>query len=401
MSLVVERTSCRTCGGQLAYLMDLGEQLVRWDKPEKAPLVLTKCSRCGLVQLRHTVSRDYLFKEGYPYRSGATQTMRDHLKGIVDDVMKRVELKPTDIVVDIGSNDGTLLGFYHVGTRVGFEPSELGKETLLGPLWISDFFSTPTFQKFIGFTKKAKVITAIAMFYDLEDPNAFLQDVKKVLAPDGLFVLQVNYLPDTLKNNAVGDICHEHLEYYTLGTLAQLLERNGFLVDGVSFNSINGGSVRVFARHHEYSDTAHNWIQTALEHGETDMDFAAFSLRVSTACAKVKGFLMHAKDQNKVVDIMGASTRGGTFLQAAKIDGTVCRFTVERDPSKIGKAYLGTLIVSEDVSTMNPPDYKLVGPYWFLDEILTRETRFVNTGGKLIVPLPTPRIIDKDGEHPL
>jgi SAM-dependent methyltransferase len=389
--------------------MDFGVQEVisLGDKePLKAPLVLVRCEKCDLVQLRHTVDRDYLFKTYY-YRSGATQTMREHLKGVVEDVMKRVKLEKGDLVVDIGANDGTLLSYYPENiTTWGFEPAniEKTKDTKGITIW-RDFFNPDTFD-----SDKAKVITAVAMFYDEDNPNRFLRYVKEVLAPDGLFLLQVNYLPDTLKNVAVGDFCHEHLCYYSMNTLGQLLGRNGFDIVSAAKNDINGGSVRIFVVHNtsdsvDIGDSVINRQFADLYQQERDATnpdaFKSFEKCLNEAAWKVKAFVGAAVKSGKVVDILGASTRGATFLQYARIDSSLVRFVIERDPSKAGKTYLGMPIVSEETANQKPADYKLIGPYWFLDEIRKREKEFLEQGRGLIVPLPVPLIITKEGVKPL
>ena len=200
---IARRETCRACDGALEDLIDFGEQYIInfGDKPsEKAPLVLTKCNSCHLVQLRHSVDPEFLFRHYY-YKSGVNSTMRDHLRGIVEDVTKRVTLGRADIVVDIGANDGTLLSFYGEQlSLVGFEPAMDAPDNPDIWQWRKDFFSAEAYKPI---AHKAKVITAISMFYDLDNPNAFLQDIKKVLATDGLFVIQMNYLPAMLENNAV------------------------------------------------------------------------------------------------------------------------------------------------------------------------------------------------------
>jgi NDP-4-keto-2,6-dideoxyhexose 3-C-methyltransferase len=384
---------CFSCGGSLSQLFDLGSQEVinlGTKAPMKAPLVVMKCDACDLVQLRDVVDRDYLFRDYY-YRSGATATMREHLKGVVEEAMKRVELRERDVWLDIGSNDGTLLGFVD-GWKVGFEPSDV--EAPASFMTYRDFFSESAYRECFP-TWNAKVITCIASFYSVLDPNKFLQDVKRVLAPDGLFVLQVNYLPDTLRNNAVGDFCHEHLCYYSLTTLDRALVKNGLKTVDWSFNDINGGSIRVFAGHFKGDEepAVRRWSATIDKEDDlklsTPEPYLAFYERVMTRAIRVKAFLL-----DKVFDVVGASTRGATFLQLTGIKG---RFTIERDASKVGRTYLGMPIVSEELANDNPPDVKVLMPTWFKSEILEREKVFLDGGGTILVPLPEPKLITKTG----
>jgi len=396
-SLVASRGDCRVCKGPLSLLFDLGYQEVinLGDRePLKAPLTVMRCQSCNLVQLDSTVSKDYLFRSGYNYRSGATQTMRSHLKGIVEDVMKRAPWKRQQIVVDIGSNDNTLLGFYpNEAIKIGFDPAGLQPDPMIPHITVEkDFFSADRFEQVMADfwpdeERQASVITCLSVFYDLDDPDAFLADVKKVLAPDGLFVLQVNDLAQTLRNNAVGDFVHEHLTYWTLETLQRVLRDNDFGVEDYKLGPINGGSVVVYARHL----TRKNDVPWAP--GEDELDFSGFYDRVMNAAIRTRAYTL-----GKVVDVLGASTRGATFIQLANIQG---RFCVERDDSKIGKTYLGMPIVSESLSFANPPECKVAMIGWFKDEMLAREKAFLDGGGTVILPLPEPRLITKDGERPL
>jgi SAM-dependent methyltransferase len=382
--------------------MDLGVQEVinlGTKEPLNAPLVLTRCEKCSLVQLRHTVNRDYLFKQGYWYRSNATKTMMKHLAEIVLDVENRISLDIDDVVVDIGSNDGTLLHFYPKWTRkVGFEPANIAPAFPPddNQTTIMDFFSAGSYFAFKD-RKPAKVISCVACFYDLDDPNAFLQDVKKVLAPDGLFVLQVNYWPSTLENNAIGDICHEHLCFYTLKTLTYMLIKNGLGLEDVSFNEINGGSVRLFIRPWLFPVNPPSVVNALLD--EINLTVEPFIKGVSEAAFKVKAFVGAAVKSGKKVDVIGASTRGATFLQYADMIQYL-RWCIERDASKVGKTYLRLPVMSEDAAFMTPPDFKLVSPTWFLAEIQEREKEFLKQGG-LIVPLPVPMVITREGVKPL
>ena len=351
--------------------------------------------------------------------------MRNHLKGIVDDVMKRVALKEGDVVVDIGSNDGTLLSYYPKELmKVGFEPSNIKVATdIEGKMdWFirQNFFSARSYDaasEIIG-EERAKVITAAAMFYDLEDPNAFLQDIKKVLAPDGLFVIQMNYLPAMLENNAVDNISHEHLCYYSLLTLNNLLDKNGLRIEDVSFNSINGGSFRVYVRHGSAEAPGDSVLAVAMhEHaifGDGKDPYKEFAARVKENARLLREFIveetlgMHGggttwqKEHGnhhapKRIYVLGTSTRGAVLMQLSGLDNKLIPFAVERDPAKHGKTYVGGIpIISEETARQSPPDYYLVLPYWFASEIIDREKDFLLNGGRLLLPLPIPYVISFD-----
>jgi SAM-dependent methyltransferase len=359
-------------------------------------------------------------------------TMRNHLRGIVEEVQKRVNLGVHDLVIDIGANDMTTLRFYPQEVyKLGFEPSDI--QDIGGSVYnifrIADFFKWENYLRFartgpeLDFTerKQAKVITAIGMFYDLDDPNAFLQDIKKVLAPDGLFVIEQAYLPEMLRTNNIGNVVHEHLCYYSLVTLMALLNANQFIVRDVEFSDINGGVFRVYIRHETIDEKA-GWeagdirvSNTALQedgfHLVTMKPYTDFIQRVFERAAKLKEFVESKSpglkeisfveeypakpkiSKAEIIDIYGPSTRGLILLQLASLKPEHFRFAVDRNPDKVGKTYFGVPVVSEETMRNNPPDYALVLPYTFLNEIVGREMEMLKTGTKLIIPLPDPYIL--------
>ncbi|MBI2462141.1 MAG: methyltransferase domain-containing protein, partial [Candidatus Rokubacteria bacterium] len=252
------RRTCRVCGsGGLAKVFSLGDLCVSdflaspADPAIKAPLELVLCEHCTLLQLRHTAPQEILYARHYWYRSGVTETMRRALRDITDSIEQLVPLKPNDIVLDIGANDGTLLAAYSSKDlrRVGCEPANNLVPLLreVTPLVIHDFWNYAAFERlFPG--ERARVITAIGMFYDMEDPNAFIADAARALADEGVFVAQLMCLRPMLEKNDVGNICHEHLEYYSLESLQHLFERNGLEIFRLEENDVNGGSYRLYAR---------------------------------------------------------------------------------------------------------------------------------------------------------
>ena len=252
---VKTRTTCRVCSGALEPILDLGEHYVS-DFPSpgdvlpgKAPLDLALCKRCRLLQLRHTVDPNEMYRN-YWYKSGTNQTMRTALADIANKAEALIHLKPGDSVLDIGCNDGTLLTAYRTGgiVKVGIDPSNVAASArkVIDKLAIN-FFTAEVYQSLMA-EQPVKVVTSIAMFYDLEDPNRFVSDVKRVLALDGLWIIQMSYLPLMLKTNEFGNICHEHLEYYSLQSLEYLLNLHGFEIVDVELNDINGGSLRAYIR---------------------------------------------------------------------------------------------------------------------------------------------------------
>jgi len=405
-------TNCRSCDSpQLEEILSLGNQrIVSFTeddkKPPKIPLNLVLCNDCHLLQLRHTTRPDLLWGNEYGYRSGVNETMRNELGDIVHKAEEIVNLTNKDIVIDVGCNDGTLLKAYTKDPiRVGYDPSiNVAKYTL-------DYFQTMKADKyslFVDYFRKepylrkypensAKVITNIAMFYDLDKPNEFLQDIKKCLHPEGVFVIQQNYLKGMLDQLAFDNVCHEHLEYYSLLSLEPLLEKNGLEIFDVSQNNINGGSFRTYIRHRgsEVGGKGESWETTKmrkdekkakLDKKETYLNFAE---KINNNGQRLKEFIDSENKKGKKIYAYGASTRGGTLLQFCGIDNTQIVAAAERNPDKWGRVMksTGIPIVSEEEARAKA-DYFLVLPWFFKKEFLEREKEWLKKGGHFIFPLP-------------
>ena len=404
------RTTCRVCGSaELSSLYTLGDLYVSDFVPKdhkgiKAPLEMIMCEHCKLVQLKDTAPQELLYSRFYWYRSGVTDTMRKALRNITEDIEKRVPLKAGDVVLDIGSNDGTMLRTYSVPgvVKVGVEPaSNLAEEGRKGlEYFINDFWTIGNYTKAVP--KKAKVITAIGMFYDMEDPNQFIRDAASALEPDGIFVAQLMCLKNMLDTNDIGNICHEHLEFYSLKSLEFLFERNGFELIDIDHNLVNGGSYRVFAKLKNGNPPAIPGAAERLakyrkeEEGiDTKQVHADFFARIEDCKKKCVAFIKDAVAKGKSVWVYGASTKGNTILQYYGIDHTMITKASERSPEKWGKCTVGTgiPIVSEDEARKAKPDYFLVLPYAFFDEFYRREEAWRKGGGQFIVPLPEFRVV--------
>lgn len=414
------KEACRICGrAPLVAILSLGNLYVSdfvdnrvAAEARQAPLELVLCDKstggCGLVQLKHTVSHEALYRN-YWYRSGMNKTMTDELCGIAAQSEALVPLGEGDFVLDIGANDGTLLRGY--STRglnlIGFEPARnLAKWNREGTTKIiEDFFSFPAWERQFN-AEKAKVITAIAMFYDLDDPNAFVADVKKCLDSDGVFIIQMSYLPSMLAQNAFDNICHEHLEYYSLLSLENLLQRHELEVFDVELNDVNGGSFRIYIKHRSNS-TGIRMPRGAMERiknlreseaslglGRKDV-YQDFVKRVEEIRRKVIGFIKKEVANGKKICVYGASTKGNTLLQYFGIDHALVGTAAERNQDKWGKKTVGTLIpiISEAQARAEKPDYFLVLPWHFLKEFQERESEYLKAGGKFIIPLPEFKII--------
>jgi hypothetical protein len=378
----------------------------------KFPLELVLCNAkeggCGLLQLKHSVSHEVMYRN-YWYRSGMNKTMTDELNGIAQRVKELVHVKEGDYVIDIGANDGTLLRGYKTDGlhTIGYEPARnLQQYNSIGTTKVfEDFFSAgPWNKEFPG--KKAKAITAIAMFYDLENPNSFVADVASSLDNDGVFIIQMSYLPLMLTTNEVGNICHEHLEYYSLFSLENLLKRHGLEVFDVELNDINGGSFRVYIRHKGKGEkiavpfVAHTKVAAMRAYEESlglneKKVYEEFVQRIEKIKAQLVDFIKKQKQEGKKVYAYGASTKGNTLLQFCGLDHTLIAGAAERNPDKWGKKTVGTLIpiVSEEDARKAQPTHFLVLPWHFISEFKTREQEYLKNGGTFIVPMPDFKII--------
>ncbi len=321
-------------------------------------------------------------------------------------VARAVEIaKPSQgsIVVDIGCNDGTLLRSYKTpGLHlVGFEPAKnLVEDARNGTSWIfNDFFSSTAFKKKFG-NEKAKIVTSVAMFYDLDDPNKFVADVADILAPDGIFVVQQNYLATMLQRNGFDNIGHEHLEYYSLATMQTLMGRHGFEVFGVETNDVNGGSFRTLICRKGHYPLGASVAQMEQHEAELELgkheSYERFAVNIEKLRSQVRNFIAGEVKHGKSVYVYGASNRGNTILQYFGLDHTMIEKATDANPEKWGKNTVGTLIpiVSKEEARKADPDYFLILPHHFLEEIIRDEKKYLTSGGKFIVPLPEFRIVD-------
>ena len=395
--------SCRSCDSSLIQVLSLGDQRITgWlDHPDEAgpvaPLDLMLCSNseCRLLQLGHTVNSDLLFRNYY-YRSGMNQTMRDALADITTQAQKKVVLEPRDTVVDIGANDGTLLNTYPQGiTKIGFEPALNLREDAErgGNHIISDYFSRQAYPEKAG---KAKIVTAIAMFYDLEDPHQFVSDVVDILADDGVFTIQISYLPLMLFQNAFDNVCHEHLAYHSLRSLDFIVSKHGLKMFDAEINDTNAGSIRVYMGR----ERSPSPMMIALRKWEeaigldTRRPYDEFAERVEAIRDQLVNIVGDIISEGKKVYGYAASTKGNVTLQ-------YCGFGPEHIPAiadinrrKWGKycAGSGIPVVSEEEARGDNPDYFLVLAWAFMDEFRRREEKWRRQGGKFIIPMPEVRI---------
>ena len=366
--------------------------------PPCMPLVLALNRESTLLQLRHSVNPDDMYNE-YWYMSGVNQSMKDALKSIVDEALKRQPLTDGSLVVDIAANDGMLLGAYPSSLfRVGIDPAK-NIQCKNCNVHINTFFSKEVYEQHLG-NKKAEVVTSVAMFYDLEDPIQFARDVNEILKPNGLWILELNYLPIILQRNAFDSISSEHLEYYTLRTVEYILDRSGFEVEDLVLNDVNGGSFRLYIRKEGFAQPTMSVYMMREAERTMNLDdpetYRNFGKRVEENKKETIDFLKTQRDLGKKVFGYGASTRGNTIMGYFGIGPDLVPYIAERNPLKFGRTTpTGIPIISEEEARSKHPDYLLAFPYHFMNEFLTRETAFLKRGGKFLSPVPRLTVIPK------
>jgi NDP-4-keto-2,6-dideoxyhexose 3-C-methyltransferase len=404
----LKQTFCRSCSSKnLADIISFGNLYLSDfvkdnSRPAKYPLSLMMCRNCSLLQLKHTAPQSVLYTEHYGYKSGINQTMQNELKEIVEKTLSKVKNSTKKLtVVDIGANDGTLLKYYpQIHERIGIEPVKKNAKECKqhADIVINDFFHYSAFEKAVG-QKKADIVTAISCFYDMEEPNEFVADVKKILKDDGIFVIQQNYLVKMLTQNAFDNIVHEHLEYYSLLSLQNLLKRHGMEVFDLELRELNGGSFRTYIcleNKRPISNSVHEQIELEkLISLHRKKIFTDFAKRIRMSRKAVNEFIKAEVKAGKKVYVYGASTRGNTLLQYFNLDHKLISKAVERNPEKWGKkiASVGIPIISEEQARKEKPDYMLVLPWFFKDEFLKREKAYLESGGHFIFPLPQMEIV--------
>ena len=402
-------TACRCCGSAvLESVLSLGDQYLTGVFPRSpgeritsGPLELVKCTgveSCGLVQLRHTYDSSEMYGANYGYRSGLNQSMVRHLGDTVAAIVAKFPPPAGSLVLDIGSNDGTTLSFMpHDVRRVGMDPTivKYGKFYQPGIQQIPDFFSAKTFREHFG-DQKAAVVTSIAMFYDLEEPLAFVRDIASILAPDGVWYFEQSYLLTMLTQNAYDTICHEHLEYYALRQVQWMMQRCGLRVIDVQLNDVNGGSFSVTVCHDSATHQPNSAAIAAVEVGEraAKLDglepYRAFATRVAAHRDALIALIADVRARGQSVLGYGASTKGNVILQYCGFTTNDIPAIAEVNPDKFGAFTPGTHIpiISESEAHARKPDYLLVMPWHFRENLVGRETAYLQSGGRMIFPLP-------------
>lgn len=414
MTGAIERRDCRACGGETIRVFELGGQYVN-AFPEtfenlgpKVPMALMRCHACGLIQLTHTTPREWLY-DHYWYRSGVNEAMRAALADIVTKATALVPVGTDDVVVDIGANDGTLLNFYRADemtpTRVAYEPApNLAEECERHcEILVKGFFPSGDYE-YPAFAKKPKIVSSIAMFYDLEDPSTFVAEIKRILHPEGIWVCQQAYLPSMLDNNAFDNICHEHLTYFGILPFIQLIARHGLQVIDVEVNEVNGGSFRTYVTHKD-SKVATEWAATrrvmdlcaaeeALRLRDTNEPYLAFKDRAHGIALILQLEAVKARQAGWKMDLYGASTKGNSLLQFCDLGPMQIARAVERSAEKVGRyTVTGIPIVSEETWREDAADLTLMCLWQFKEAVLKRERNYLNQGGTFLIPMPRPHLV--------
>ncbi len=409
--MYTEIKKCRiSSSSNLVTVLSLGEQYLTGvfpksadEKITKGPLDLVWCPDSGLLQMKQSYSLDEMYGDNYGYRSGLNASMVRHLQQKIATLERLVEIDEKDLVIDIGSNDATSLKAYKSNCRkVGIDPT--GKKFIEYYTddihLIPDFFSKSVFHKHFP-DKKAKIITSIAMFYDLEAPLAFVKDIEACLADDGIWHFEQSYMPSMLRTNSYDTICHEHLEFYSFKVVKNMLDACGLKVIDVQMNAINGGSFAVTASKTSASYIPNNPVINWMLKQEEDMGldtpkpYRDFEERVYKHRKNLTELIEALVNDGKKIIAYGASTKGNVLLQFCGFNTSQIPFVAEVNKDKFGSFTPGTNIpiISEAEAKAMKPDYFLVLPWHFKNSILEREKEYIAAGGKFIFPLPEIEIV--------
>jgi NDP-4-keto-2,6-dideoxyhexose 3-C-methyltransferase len=362
-------------------------------QPPLAPLDLQTCSACSLLQLKHEVARDEMYRT-YFYRSSINRTMVDHLTGIAVALSDEF-LSPGALIIDTGCNDGTFLKAVRRDDviRVGVDPSDSVRRIDDPAITVfNDYFPSERLRAFLG-NRKASVITSISMFYDINNPHDFINAVCESLADDGVWVVEMNYTGDMLRNAAFDMVSHEHVTYYTLRTFADLIETHGLSVFRIEHTKINGGSIRLYCSRGRRPEGSvgefenfeqDNGLNTLAVHQEFFARCVAFK-------ASLNSLLQEKLKAGKRIATYGASTRGNAIILFCGLSNAEIAFAADRNPEKVGLYCPGSgiPIVSEEHFRQSEIDCLLILPYGFLEEFISREAAFLAKGGEFIIPFPS------------
>jgi len=402
--------NCRSCKSKkIIKVFSLGKQFLTGIFPENKNVKISNgflsmvlCKNCKLLQLENSFKAEEMYGENYGYMSSLNKSMFDHLNQKVSKLKKKINLKPKDLIIDIGSNDGTFLSFFSKQFNlVGIDPTikKFSKFYRRDIKKIPSFFNKKEINKITS--KKAKLITSIAMFYDLEDPIKFANDIYDLLSVHGVWHLELSYMPSMIKNVSYDTICHEHLEYYSLTSIKYIFDKVGFKIIDIEFNDINGGSFALTVAKKKSKIKESKMIVKWLLNKEKNLKineietFKEFYKKCLQQKYELNSLLKNLKKMNKKVYGYGASTKGNVILQFCNINRSKVRFIGEVNKYKYNKITPGSKIdiISEKKLRQLKPDYLLVLPWHFKNFILNKEKEYLKSGVKFIFPLPEIQIV--------
>lgn len=402
--------------------LDLGEHYISdfytdpsyYDGRKKYGLELHLDSRIKAVHLKEMAPHSAMWGK-YWYRSGINQSMTLELNNIAKEISSRISYKKDDVWLDIACNDGTMFRFIpEEFIKIGIDPcdnSYYQESSKLANCVVQDFFSKDAFSRTPYADKKCKVVTSIAMFYDLEHPDVFIRDIRDILDDDGVWVMQLSYTPLMIKQLAFDNICHEHYYYHSLNSIKILVEEQGMKIVDAALNDTNGGSVRIYIQKQiaspvsfgnaHFLDVCDFRINTLLSYENEHLDISKkeiwdeYFVKINNLKEKTVAFIREQKALGKSVAAYGASTKGNTLLQYFGLTHADIDYIAERSPRKYGLFTAGSdiPIISEEEMRERKPDFLLVLPWVFIDEFVSREKNYLDNGGHFIVPCPEFKII--------
>ena len=398
-------SKCRNCSHKnFLSLINLGKisftgRFPKLKETEKKGIIkLIKCKSCNLIQLSENFKLKDLYGQNYGYRTGINNTMTHHVKKIVKKLSFFTNIKKNDAVLDIASNDGTLLNFYNKNiTTFGIDPilNKYKNNYKNIKFKTSNFFSYERVRKL--YKKKFKIITALSVFYDLPQPNIFLSDIHKLLDDKGIFLIEFADLYSIIKNKMFDTFCHEHLEYYSTEVLIKMLIRNNLKLIDIKENKINGASKQFYvtqinSKYRVKKKVIEHYLK--LEKNSKISEFSTFyklKKQINKLKIKLRTRINYLKKKNKIIHGYGASTKGNVLLQYFNINNKMISYIADRNPNKINLYTPGSKIkiISEKDSRKMNPDYYVVLPWHFKDEIIKREKKLISKGTTFIFPLPT------------
>ncbi len=409
---------CRVCNNKdLVPCIDIGKQYLSSIFPKnknykknqsKYPLSLVLCKKrnntCGTLQLEYFIDLTEMYTN-YPYLSATNSSMKLLLEDIAKSSLKHIELTKDDTILDIGGNDGTLLSNLTKtkASMLTIDPAKNIKQEFSYKKfkYVNDYFSKKTYDN--STDKKSKLIFSIAMFYHLSNPVEFSKDVEKCLDENGIWIIQMAYLPSMLKTNMYDNIVHEHAGYYSLNTMKWIMERVGLEIFDCELNDVYGGSFRIFIKKKNNKSIRVNKRVAKILSDEEKIGiyklstYRNFMKSISKTKADLLTLLTKLKKSNKSIWVYGASTKGNTILQFCGIDTKFITAAADSNPFKFNKIMIGSEIPIFDEEKMrkSKPDYLLSLPYSFTYAFVERERKLIKSGTKFIVPLPRVKIIPK------